>query len=100
MSNIIYIDSKGKLNLSRLRPDQQAFIKSKKLHSGIVGGYQSGKSLSAKIKAITELLQSPNVPIAYYLPTYGLIDDMLAPTMKELFDSINISVHHNKKKVN
>jgi len=97
MNNIIYIDSKGKLNLSRLRPDQQAFIKSKKLHSGIVGGYQSGKSLSAKIKAITELLQSPNVPIAYYLPTYGLIDDMLAPTMKELFDSINISVHHNKK---
>ena len=97
MSDIIYIDDKGSLNLSRLRPDQKAFVKSTKLHSGIVGGYQSGKSLSAKVKTIVELLQNPGVPIAYYLPTYGLIDDMLAPTLKELFESIKMTVRHDKK---
>jgi len=97
MSKIIYIDNKGKLNLSKLHPIQQDFIKSKILHSGIVGGYQSGKSLAGAVKVITKLLQTPGVPIAYYLPTYGLIDDMLIPKFTKLFDDIEISIKHHKQ---
>lgn len=96
-SKIIYIDKNNRLNLSKLRDTQQQFVKSNLLHSGIVGGYQSGKSLSAAVKVITKLLQDPFVPIAYYLPTYGLIDDMLIPKFTELFDNIGIKFTHNKK---
>jgi len=94
---IIYIDVDNKLNLSNLREKQRQFINSNLLHSGIVGGYQSGKSLSAAVKVITKLLQDPFVPIAYYLPTYGLIEDMLIPKFTELFENIGWKFTHNKK---
>jgi phage terminase large subunit len=94
---MIYIDDNGNLNLSKLHPNQKAFIKSKYLHTGIVGGYQSGKSTVAVIKTITHLLQYPGVPIAYYLPTYGLFEDMLIPKVNELFKELNIKYTHNQK---
>ena len=78
---MIYIDDNGKLNLSNLHDNQRKFIESKHLHTGIVGGYQSGKSTVAMIKVIVHLLMYPGVPIAYYLPTYGLFEDMLVPKL-------------------
>lgn len=94
---MIYIDDNNKLNLSKLHPNQKAFIKSKYLHTGIVGGYQSGKSTVAAIKTIIHLLQHPGVPIAYYLPTYGLFEDMLIPKLTQLFGALNIKFTHNQK---
>ena len=96
MNKVIYVKD-NKLNLSKLRPSQRGFVKSDKLHSGIVGGYQSGKSLSAVCKCITKQLISPGVPIAYYLPTYGLIEDMLVPKFKQLLSDADISFNHNKQ---
>ena len=93
---MIFIDDNGKLNLSKLHDNQKAFIKSKYLHTGIVGGYQSGKSTVAFIKVICHLLQYPGVPIAYYLPTYGLFEDMLIPKANQLFGNINVSFKHDK----
>jgi len=87
---ILSTNKYGELDLSALRKEQRLFVISDKLHSGIVGGYQSGKSLSAAIKVITKLLIDPGVPIAYYLPTYSLIADMLLPRFKMLFDEIGI----------
>ncbi len=94
---MIFIDKNGKLNLSLLHPNQQQFIKSRYLHTGIVGGYQSGKSTAAAIKAITHLLRFPTVPIAYYLPTYRLFDDMLVPKLHSLLTEINIPYSHHKQ---
>jgi len=94
---MIYIDDNNNLNLSKLHNNQKEFIKSKRLHTGIVGGYQSGKSTAAVVKAITHLFQYPGIPIAYYLPTYGLFEDMLIPKMTELLDGINIPMRHNVK---
>jgi len=94
---IIYIDKNNKLNLSKLRPAQREFIKSTKLNTGIKGGYQSGKSLSGAIKVITKLLQDPGVPIAYYLPTYALFDDMLIPKFTKLFNDLDITFKHHKQ---
>lgn len=88
---MIYIDENDNLNLSRLHENQKKFVKSNYLHTGIVGGYQSGKSSAAAIKVITKLLQNPQVPIAYYLPTYGLIEDMLIPKFDGLFEGIKVS---------
>lgn len=95
---MIYVDKDNKLNLSKLHDNQKAFIKSKHLHTGIVGGYQSGKSAAATIKAITHLLRYPGVPIAYYLPIFRLFDDMLIPKAKELFELIDIPYKVNQHK--
>jgi len=93
---LIYIDDRKKLNLSRLHENQKAFIRSQASYSGIVGGYQSGKSLAACVKCITKLLINPGVPLAYYLPTYGLISDMLVPKFEQLFEDIEIKIKHHK----
>ncbi len=95
---MIYIDENNKVNLSKLHENQKRFIKSKHLHTGIVGGYQSGKSSAAAIKAITHLLQYPGVPIAYYLPIFRLFDDMLIPKIKDMLELINISCKVNQHK--
>ncbi len=94
---LIYIDENKRLNLSRLHENQKLFIRSQALNSGIVGGYQSGKSLAAAVKCITKLLINPGVPLAYYLPTYGLIDDMLVPKFDRLFEDIQIGYKYNKQ---
>lgn len=93
---MIYIDKNWKVNLSRLHENQKKFIYSKYLHTGIVGGYQSGKSSAAAIKTIVHLLKYPNVPIAYYLPTYSLFNDMLVPKLNDLFEKIRMPFTHNK----
>jgi hypothetical protein len=95
---MIYIDSGGFLNLSKLHENQQTFVKSKYLHTGIVGGYQSGKSTAAVAKVITKLLINPGVPIAYYLPIYSLFDDMLLPKLEEVFENLNWTFKHNQQK--
>ncbi len=97
MSEIIFISEKGNLNLSRLHENQKKYIHSRALNSGIVGGYQSGKSLSAVVKCITTMLENPFVPIAYYLPTYSKIVDMLIPKFKDLFETLGINYTVNLK---
>lgn len=93
---MIYIDGDNNLNLSKLHQSQKNFIASDVLHSGIVGGYQSGKSLAAVIKCVTKQLRDPGVPLAYYLPTYGLIDDMLVPKFSEVFDIMKTKFTYHK----
>lgn len=94
---MVYIDSNGYLNLSRLHQAQQDFIRSNYLHTGLVGGYQSGKSVAGTTKVLTKLLKNPGVPCAYYLPTYRLITDMLVPKFEALFESLKIPNRHLKQ---
>lgn len=93
---MISIDSQGRLDLRQLHPNQKRFVLSNKLHTAIVGGYQSGKSTAGVVKVLTKQLINPQVPCAYYLPTYGLIEDMLVPKFKELFESLEISYVYNQ----
>lgn len=96
---MIYVDDDGYINLSLLHDSQKEFIRSKYLHTGIVGGYQSGKSTVASIKAILHLLQHPGIPVAYYLPTFRLFDDMLLPKLEDiLVNRLNIPFKHNQQK--
>lgn len=94
---MISIDSQGRLDLKQLHPNQKRFIASNYLHTAIVGGYQSGKSTAGVVKVLTKLLINPQVPCAYYLPTYGLIEDMLVPKFKDLFETLGIAYVHNQK---
>lgn len=87
---MIFIDKNGKLNLSKLHNPQKDFIRSNKLNNGIVGGYQSGKSVAGVVKCITHLLKFPGIPIAYYLPKFSLFEDMLIPKFIEMLPKIGI----------
>ena len=42
------------------------------------------------------MLEYPGVPQAYYLPTYGLFEDMLVPKFDEMFEMCKIKYKHNK----
>ena len=58
---------------------QREFIESRELHTALCGGYGSGKSEGGVYKAIIKKLEYPNVNVAYYLPTYPLIEDVAFP---------------------
>ena len=94
---VIFMED-GYLCLDNLSETQKEFIKCDKLYTGVVGGYQSGKSEALAVKTIVNLLRAPNVPRAYYLPTYGLIEDMLVPKFERLLgENLKIDFTHKKK---
>jgi phage terminase large subunit len=80
-------------------PHQKKFILSNKRHTALVGGYGSGKSFAGVCKTVIKKMQLQGIPVAYYLPTYGLITDVAVPKFQETFDSFDIkSVWHRQDK--
>lgn len=77
-------------------PHQREFIKSTARHTALVGGYGSGKSDAGVKKTFIKKLRYPNIPVAYYLPTYGLIKDVALPKFEKLFIETNIKYDINK----
>lgn len=75
---------------------QADFIKSQATHTGLVGGFRSGKSHAGVIKTILKKLQLPNTDVAYYLPTYGLIRDVAIPKFQEFLDNQKITYKLNQ----
>lgn len=76
------------------------FIKSQTTHTGLVGGFGSGKSISATVKAIlrhgSKYDNRVGVDVAYYLPTYSLIKDIAIPNFKKYLDIFNIQNNLNQ----
>ena len=58
---------------------QREFINSTAKHTALIGGFGSGKSHCGVDKTIIKKMMLPNVSVAYYLPTYGLIQDVAIP---------------------
>lgn len=69
---------------------QMKFIDSNATHTGLVGGFGSGKSKAGTLKTIEKKKRYPNVNVAYYLPTYSLIKDIAFPNFKEVLDIMEI----------
>lgn len=80
----------------KVLPHQIDFINSKATHTGIVGGFGSGKSRAGTIKAVEKKKQYPGVDVAYYLPTYPLIKDIAFPNFKEVLDLMEIPYKLNE----
>lgn len=72
-------------------PHQAEFIQSTSTHTGLIGGYGSGKSFGGILKTVYMKLKYPRIPVAYYLPTYGLIKDIAFPRFTELFTKMGVS---------
>lgn len=75
---------------------QADFIESDYIHTALVGGFRSGKSFSGCLKTILKKLSYPNINVAYYLPTYGLIRDIAYPLISQLLSDLKIDFQLNK----
>lgn len=75
---------------------QAEFIQSNYRHTGLVGGFRSGKSHAGVIKTTLKKLSLPGIDVAYYLPTYSLIKDVAFPKFSEFLDYNNIKYTINK----
>jgi phage terminase large subunit len=74
---------------------QAEFIESEALHTGLIGGYGSGKSFAGVLKTCIKLTQN-KTNCAYYLPTYSLIKDIAFPKFAETLSMLNIRYSINK----
>lgn len=79
-------------------PHQVDFIQSNERHTGLIAGYGSGKTFTGVMKTIAKKLKYPGIPVAYYLPTYGLVEDIAYPRFEEIFNIIGLSFQINKSK--
>ena len=75
---------------------QGEFIKSQHRHTGLVGGFRSGKSHAGVWKTIVKKMAMPNVDVAYYLPTYPLIRDIAFPKFSLALDQQGVPYTINK----
>lgn len=75
---------------------QRKFINSNIKHTALIGGYGSGKSHVGVSKTIIKKLLYNGIDVAYYLPTYGLIQDVAIPKFFEQLTNYNIQFNINK----
>lgn len=73
-----------------LLPHQDDFLYSTARHTGLVGGFGSGKTFVGVLKTVSKKLAYPGIHVAYYLPTYGLIKDIAFPNFRRVLDEQNI----------
>lgn len=79
-----------------LMPHQDDFLYSTAIHTGLVGGFGCGKTFIGVLKTVSKKMQYPGIPVAYYLPTYGLIRDVAIPSFEEVLTNHNIQYTLNK----
>lgn len=80
----------------KIQPKQSDFIFSQALHTGLIGGYGSGKTYAGIAKTAIKKLQNPGISVAYYLPTYPLIRDIAFPYFQKFFADAKIPCTINK----
>jgi hypothetical protein len=74
----------------RLSEPQRLFARSQFPFPAFVGGYGSGKTFTGALRIISLQTRFPGVPMAYYMPTYGLVEDVAFPQFDELLDFFSI----------
>ena len=79
-----------------LNQKQMDFLQSKAVNTGFVAGLGSGKSYVATLKTILKKIQHPNLTVAYYLPTYGLIRDIAFDKFPDMLSEMGYEYKLNK----
>lgn len=80
----------------KLLEHQAKFIESEKRHTGLVGGYRSGKSEGGVLKTVKKKMELRGINVAYYLPTYRLIKDMAYEKFSAALDRIEVGYDLNQ----
>lgn len=77
---------------------QAKFIESTAKHTALIAGYGSGKTQAGVLKVITMKMKYLGIPVAYYMPTYGLIEDVAFERFESIMDDLGIHYILNKSK--
>ena len=80
---------------TKILAPQAEFIRSNHRHTGLIGGYGSGKTFVGVTKSIIKHRQY-KTNVAYYLPTYPLIRDIAFPKFEEILNKQGIAYDLNK----
>jgi len=67
-----------------LSATQKAFVKCREPYPAFVGGFGSGKTAAAIARALALKIKFPKADIAYYLPSYPLVQDIAMKRFPEL----------------
>ena len=67
-----------------LSATQKAFVQSREPYPAFVGGFGSGKTAAAIARALALKIKFPHADIAYYLPSYPLVQDIAMRRFPEL----------------
>lgn len=79
-----------------LNQKQMDFLKSTAINTGFVAGLGSGKSYIATLKTIIKKINHPELTVAYYLPTYGLIRDIAFDKFPSMLSEMGYEYKLNK----
>ena len=77
-----------KLPTFQVYPHQNNFISTKEKFPALVAGYGAGKTYSFCLKALAELGRNPTKTILLSEPTFGMVRDVLQPTLEEVMDKL------------
>lgn len=77
-------------------PHQDDFIFSDATHTALIAGYGAGKSHAGVAKTVLKKLDYVDIPVAYYLPTFGLIRDIAFPKFTQMLTDLGIPFRLNK----
>jgi len=80
---------------TKILAPQAEFLNSTHRHTGLIGGYGSGKTFIGVTKSIIKH-RHLSTSVAYYLPTYPLIRDIAIPKFEEILTNYGITYVLNK----
>ena len=78
-------------------PTQQDFVYSTDAYPAFVGGFGSGKTAAAIARIMRLKRMCPNQDVAYYLPTYGLVEDIAYKRFPGMFDRLGFRYKLNRQ---
>lgn len=73
-----------------LSEPQRKFARSKFKFPAFVGGFGSGKTFAGALRTVSLKSQCKGHNVAYYLPTYGLVNDIAIPRFGEVMEAFKI----------
>tara|TARA_R110002020_G_scaffold62613_1_gene167341 strand:+ start:11384 stop:12631 length:1248 start_codon:yes stop_codon:yes gene_type:complete len=82
----------------QLSPSQAKFVNSTATFPAFVGGFGSGKTAAAVVRLMKAKRYCPTADVAYYLPTYPLVEDIAFERIPALFERNGIDFDLNRSK--
>lgn len=76
---------------------QAAFVESMEPFPAFVGGFGSGKTAAAIARSMRLKRMCPKQDVAYYLPTYGLVEDIAFQRFPAMFDRLGLAYKLNRQ---
>lgn len=77
---------------------QAEFIESEARHTALIAGYGSGKTQAGILKVVKKKLEYPGIAVAYYMPTYGLIEDVAYERFEDIMKDMGCGFRLDKSK--